>query len=566
MQINSHKTHTSFKAILDYYTEAKENLDSANKYSDLYIRYAQKIRSPQTFAEAFSLKANLIRSSGDWVQLIETGHKATRIADSLKIKLSVFQKSIITDEILYGYIFLKDLESLVKYADQTLKELKSENHDGKNNLQISMIYLTLARGHGHLQEYKKAEHFLENSLEFVSMTHDTLKKYRILNDVVSNKVELKNYKMALPVALKCLTYFEKTPHNWAYHEIQMLLGRVYLGLKQYDKAVEFASKPIGKTTNLRILDRCYETLYYSYNSLGKTNKALNAFEKHIECRDKLFNEKVANEKSALEQKYVSLESQSLLNHEKLKVSVQKTYRNYFIGGTIVLALVSVGLFLNRKLLQNQKIEIETQKAQIEELNTNLEQKVEARTAELQKAYDEIKEAMQRGQSIERKRMAADLHDNLGSILTAINISLDNISPDSLTDREKRIYQNVVMMTENAYAEIRNLSHNLMPEVLEKEGLSNAIKQLVMKLNLNQKIKFSSKIENVQISHKAISLNLYASCLELVQNIIKHSKATEASISLSKVDCKIVIEVADNGTGFESKKVSGLGLTNLQNRL
>jgi signal transduction histidine kinase len=219
-----------------------------------------------------------------------------------------------------------------------------------------------------------------------------------------------------------------------------------------------------------------------------------------------------------------------------------------------------------RLLNKKNTIVELQKNEIETLNSGLEEKVKERTVALQKAYDEIKEAMQKGQTLERKRMAADLHDNLGSLLTAINISLDNINPENLSEREKKIYAGIVDMTENAYAEVRLLSHNLLPEELEKKGLETALERLVKKLNNSQKIKFSLIINQLSRQSKSVELNMYAICLELIQNIIKHSQATGAQLSVFEKRKVLWLEVIDNGKGLKKNVEKGMGLKNIQSRL
>ena len=492
----------ALKKIINFF-QNQTYIDSLNHYCDLYVQFSVKNQLHQHFSEAYFLKANAKRTQADWIGLIKAGQEALHLVDSLKIKQTALQKSIYVDEMIYGYIFLNDVENVVKYANSTILSLKKENIDGKNDLQISMLYLTLGRGHGHLGQYKKANNYLDSSLIFINKTDEILKKYHILNDVESNQIEQGKFDKALPLALDCLIYFEKNPMDYGLSEIQMLTGRIYLSLKNFKKAIEFALKPIEITKNSRILLRAYETLYQAYKAENQFDKSLLAYEKYNEYREKRFNEKLANDKTAFEKQFLEAQSKVILNEEKLKVEIQKTYRNYFIFGALFLGIVSIVLLFNRRLLQKQKHKIENQKVVIEELNTGLEEKVKERTAELQQSYDEIKEAMQKGQTLERKRMAADLHDNLGSLLTAINVSLDNISPEHLTEREKKIYSNILSMTENAYSEVRILSHNLMPEELENEGLENALKRMIQKINMNQNIRFELIINDLTYKIKQL---------------------------------------------------------------
>ncbi|MCP1381380.1 sensor histidine kinase [Runella salmonicolor] len=556
----------ALQRIVISYFQNQSSADSLAFYNDLYLRYTLQHKLNTFVVDAYFQKVNAERGRGDWIALIKTGQEALHKIDSLKISVSAHQKSLIIDEMVYGYIFLSDIENAVSYTQQSIEALQKENHNGANNLQISMMYLTTARAFGYTNDYLTSSRYLDSSLVYINQTSDVLQKHYILNDWVSIKIDLKKYAEALPTAYQCLRFFEKNTNIRGLTEIQMLMGRLFLGLRKYDEAIAFSKKSIEKITNTRILYRSYETLYYAYKAKNQLAEALTAHEHYIEFKDKLFNEQVANAKVALERRFAEEKATVLLNKEKAEVAIQKRYRNYFIAGAILLAIVSAVLFFNRRLLQKQNQEIEYQRDTIEKLNVNLEAKVQSRTAELQKAYDEIKDAMQRGQNLERRRMAADLHDNLGSLLTAISISLDNINPQHLNHREKKIYTNIISMTENAYSEIRLLSHNLMPEVLEREGLPQALEQFARKLNLNQKIHFSVKINALPTLSNVVSLNVYAICLELVQNIIKHSKATESTICIFENGTILWVEVTDNGKGLPNNQHKGFGIGNIQTRL
>lgn len=555
----------ALKNIIIYYFDNQIQSDSLNKYCDLYIQFAIQNKLNESILDAYYRKVNALRYQVKWIELIKTGKNSLETIKKLKIPASAYQLSLITDEMVYGYIFLTDLENVNFYTDQSIVALKNENKNGRYNVQLSQLFLTKARAYGYSTMFDIGNVFLDSSLVYINKTSEKVKKYYLFNDIVSNKVELNRSNEALPIALECLHFFEKIPSDRGLAEIQMLLGRIYLAQKEYDKSIEFSKKPIGKITNPRILYHCYESQYQSYKAKGMMAEALVAFEKYHELLSQLFNAKVANEKSALEKRFLEEKSTALLNIEKQEVVLQKTYRNYFILGAVLLSIVSIGLFFNRRLLKKQKQEIENQKLTIEELNINLEEKVKIRTAELQQAFDEIKEAMQRGQTLERKRMAADLHDNLGSLLSAVSISMEAINPTHLSENEKKVYENVSEMIENAYFEIRLLSHNLLPEALEKGNLGDAFATLVDKLNTQNRTYFALKINNLKKYNKKIELNLYSIALEICNNILKHAEADEAKVNLFEKNESLILEISDNGKGFENKE-KGFGLKNIEARL
>jgi signal transduction histidine kinase len=180
---------------------------------------------------------------------------------------------------------------------------------------------------------------------------------------------------------------------------------------------------------------------------------------------------------------------------------------------------------------------------------------------------EIKNAMIQGQTIERKRVAAELHDNLGGTLASLNWYLYGIDKKVLSTEEQKIYERVHQMVGSAYKEVRSLSHNLMPAELEEFGLVVALSRLVDKLNDNKMIefKFTDSFEDRRLSGQE-EFELYSIILELTNNILKHSGANRASIELSENPKSIFLVVSDNGTGIPGQVKQGMGLGNVQNRV
>jgi two-component system, sensor histidine kinase LadS len=185
---------------------------------------------------------------------------------------------------------------------------------------------------------------------------------------------------------------------------------------------------------------------------------------------------------------------------------------------------------------------------------------------LQSQNKEILEALVRGQKLERKRVAADLHDSLGGTLSAIRWTLSSFNPEGLTHKEQQVYESLVEMTNEAHQRIRFLSHNLLPENLEKDGLKVSLEKLMDKLNRSNKTTFDSQITLTERLEKQTEFELYSICLELINNIIKHASATEARIRLYHRDAFIYLEIFDNGKGIQEYTQQGKGLKNIQDRV
>ena len=180
--------------------------------------------------------------------------------------------------------------------------------------------------------------------------------------------------------------------------------------------------------------------------------------------------------------------------------------------------------------------------------------------------EEVRSAHTDGQGAERKRIAYDLHDNLGGMVSAIRLTIEAMDASTFSQKEHEVYQHVLGMTRQAYNEIRLLSHNLQPDELEKFGLAQALQRLMAKLNNSQSIQFSLSMPPADRLAKDLEFNLYSICMELANNIIKHSQATEASFEFILRNGQMQVLVSDNGQGFIHNNTSdGMGMRTVQER-
>ena len=285
-----------------------------------------------------------------------------------------------------------------------------------------------------------------------------------------------------------------------------------------------------------------------------------------ETRVNQLRQRIETERLKAESQKGQVEQRAHIDKLSHDIEQASLMRVIMVGGLAML-LSFVAVYYRKNRLINR------QKREIEDLNRDLEDKVFARTVELKVANDqlraknrEIEDALLRGQTLERKRMAADLHDSLGGLLAAIKTSMSALNPAHMAEREQQIYHNLLNMTKEAFAEIRYLSHNLQPDELEKHGLSEALIRLVSKLNLTQKITF--RLDNAELPRlgKTTEFNLYSICIELCSNIIRHSEATEADILFRQFNNELNMIVKDNGCGMNPADATGMGLHNIQARM
>mgnify|MGYP005815592209 CR=1 FL=1 len=180
------------------------------------------------------------------------------------------------------------------------------------------------------------------------------------------------------------------------------------------------------------------------------------------------------------------------------------------------------------------------------------------------------EALFLGQENERKRIALELHDGLGQSISAINLNLNAFEPEleKFNKKVQSIYTNLKSTLNETMEEIRSISYNLTPRILEDFGLGKALENLVETLNNPDSIKLSLSLHGDLVKlDKSLALAAYRIVQELVNNALKHANSTEINIHVVRVKDGLNLLIEDNGKGFvHSQKTMGLGLSNVKSRV
>ena len=172
------------------------------------------------------------------------------------------------------------------------------------------------------------------------------------------------------------------------------------------------------------------------------------------------------------------------------------------------------------------------------------------------------------QEAERKRIARDLHDELGATLSISRMHLLKLEQDrDISDDLKSSIQNIRTVTESALTSMRRISHELMPAQLATFGLVKTLQSVVDQVNETGELSLSMKdtLGATRIPWE-LEVGLYRMVMELVHNTIKHSGAGKASICLEKTVRHIELTYTDDGAGInETEKLTGLGLKSIEAR-
>ncbi len=270
-------------------------------------------------------------------------------------------------------------------------------------------------------------------------------------------------------------------------------------------------------------------------------------------RKQLALSELESEKHSQELKLSRLEtesrSQDIVNYQN-EISFKERINKYYISLIVVFVLLLLLLLYaykqhSTRLRQNKQL-----------YQATLDQ-------ERQKAKISTLTAMVDGQELERGRMARDLHDGLGGLLSSTKISLTALNGDNQDAIQKSIDQ-----LDTAVEELRKVAHNLMPDLLYKYGLQEALQDYAVRMSHDQ---LDIDVQFFQYKgelKKEKQLIVYRIIQELVNNAVKHALAHQIIIQFVEEMENYAITVEDDGLGFDEavKKNSSAGLLNIQTRI
>lgn len=321
------------------------------------------------------------------------------------------------------------------------------------------------------------------------------------------------------------------------------LGNVFL----YQKALDQLIPLLGDRGH-------YDQAY----SLQVEHKKLLDSLNDLQRQEMIARQIVRYESNKKQKAILDLEGEKRLEEIRSRRSNLTNYALMISFLAVLAAAYLIITFYQQKLSSNQIIT--AQKEQISQ----------QRFTELQnKMQIESMQSMMQGQELERDRVAKDLHDSLGGMLSAIKLRFDGVlKPDKTVNT--REFQNITHLLDDACQEVRNISNNLQPGALEQLGLIEALTDLINRYERSGQTEIDfqhygilgkSKLDNFT------ALNIYRIIQELLNNSLKHAKASEILVQLHRDDGQLVVMVEDDGVGYDPKEVDeGMGSENVRSRV
>jgi signal transduction histidine kinase len=438
----------------------------------------------------------------------------------------------------------------LSYISEQLEEAKTKLGGTK----LAGAYAGFGQYYLMKKDYKKSAEYYQEQARYSKLnTNKNLEFFEYHSGLFYSRglcvlYQNPNDQEALKTVNKIIQICQTEKHN-NYEKYLLLimihyLGNYYAEQKDYQNTLRIGliGKNLEEPPQMPFYTYLVDNvLAKAYKGLKQSTKALQYLEKVTEYQEKSGTQELTGNLAEWQLKYEDEKQKTqitTLENDKLQTEAnrQKWIRNLLIISLIFGISLVFYFFKNNQQLKTKNREIE--------------------------------EALQKGQTIERKRVAEELHDNLSAKISGIRWRLEAIEPDFKTEKHKKIYESSVNALAEVYTDVRLIAHNLLPAELETKGLPVALENLIKELNGLQKTEFTLNIAStIGRFQNKIEYEIFSIVLELSNNILKHSKAINAFISLEIEKNNLKLLVSDNGIGIEEDSIKqGMGMSNLKSRV
>ncbi len=421
----------------------------------------------------------------------------------------------------------------------------------KDTAGIAMILNESGVVYEYKYDYKEAVNRYTLSMHLAEKAGDSIAVSYSLSNIAGVYVIEKKYGLAEQNLLRCLRIRELLKDSFAMALAYSDLGAAMNAKGDYKKAIDYltlSNRMAEKLSYPELQSNNYNELSAVSQKQGDYQKAFEYFNKRTALRDSLFTLEKTKEIQRLNSQYETARKEQQIQSQQNRIRLQ----NYlFIGIGVLILLAGLLGYSNYKRYRLKK------ESQLQ--------------AEILKQQELKAKAILEAEENERQRIAKDLHDGVGQMMSAAKMNLSAIESEiKFTDEsQKQSFEKIITLVDDSCREVRTVSHIMMPNALLKSNLPNAIHEFVNKLS-NKSLRVQVYTEGLDEKIDSnIETVLYRVIQECVHNAIKHAGATTLDISLIRDKDGISGTIEDNGKGFDpadKENFEGIGLKNITTRI
>lgn len=467
----------------------------------------------------------------------------------------------------------------------------AQNND---NVNLAMTQNNMAGIFADMADYENAIRY--NELALPVFQENGIRQYEIitLTNLAGQHLRLENFDRSLQYNRQAEIIGEELQDQYALGIVYNNFGQIYFELGESERSLNYyeqslaAKQLIGLSSNivptynnlgqvLTQLNRPAKAIEYlkmglqyaqgdeswhvtsnlskAFSLAGEPDSAAHYLDMTIAFRDSIFT---IERQSVIDELRTQYETEQQEMEIAQLVKSQQQNRNLLtvltglLGTTFIIAFLIVKNNRKKRVIaqQNEKLE----KQHVEKLLK--EQEVIGINAMLD------------GQNQERKKIAEELHDAIGSSLATLKLYIESLEETKKQDNYHELHQKTSALLEQTYDEVRKISHSKSAGVLIKKGLVPAVKSMAAKISEARRIKtqvIGTGLENRL--KNSVEISIFRTIQELLSNTVKHSGAIKVIVQITQHEDTLNILVEDDGLGFEPENVTwGLGFTTIQNRM
>ncbi len=426
-------------------------------------------------------------------------------------------------------------------AIQELEQAEKISLKSNKPRDLVFVYLTFADAYSKIKDTVQMRLYTEKAMVYA----DRVNEKRIIYGLLANHAQKTgDYRKAVHYDKQALALADSSFPTSLVNPLASI-SVSYANLGDYEKAREYGEQA------LQLLEKDDQITYSSadvyramagvYLELNECGKAMQALRIYLAMSDSLSNMERNTNIAQLEAMYRSADKDRQLLKQQEAIRARNTWIIACVTGIgIVILFLVIGRRNARKniaMLFQQK-EIEKLKAKID------------------------------GEEKERKRLARELHDGIGSLLSAAAIKINILEDGPDTAGKAESFDHIRQLIRKIGADVRETAHNLMPDVLLKNNLPEAIRHYCAYGMKHTHIEYSVQADgDFSQLHPRFNLSLYRIIQELIQNVLKHAAANSLFIELIKSDHLLTVTVEDDGRGMPAETTpNGAGLSNISERI
>lgn len=445
-------------------------------------------------------------------------------------------RRLVAEEYFLRAFALKEFLSL-RIQTKVLQNL------GTINLEEGMAQSNPKLFYKAIENYEKAAEIYrqKNQLSALSLCHSLLGECYI---------QLKDFDKSLSMIDEGIRY-AKLAKNKQYQAFALIKkNSLYNEKKDYTAALKVILQAI------KIYEKTEDknTLLYAYNQKKKSLDALGMFEKSSALSDtiwgltvSIYNQRVADGIAEMEIKYKTAEKEKALAQQELSIQNKNIFALILGGSIIILGIIIVGLYKRHQFKQKQfqkELSLKDALAKIRTQNKLQEQRLE---------------------------ISRDLHDNIGSQLTFIISSIDNLKylSKDLNEQLKTKLTGISSFTFDTIHQLRDTIWAMNKNQINMEEFHSRVMSYIEKAKAvkpDMIFDVENSLTSDVVFSSVVGMNLFRVVQESVNNAIKHSQASEVKLVFEEDSDNFMIRVTDNGTGFDKENFEpGNGLANIESR-